>query len=158
MDRPFLIALYARRFELIAARPEFLGHDQTARIAHALTYEPPGELHLLDAAQMIGSSELDRLCGYAVALLNRADGSSGGLLDLLGVLDPDRICGIYFAVDRMRRAQLRRDPVWAFHVQQIEAEMPTALERLERLVTETPTSDVGYELARIDVQASGLSS
>jgi hypothetical protein len=107
---------------------------------------------------MIGSSELDRLCGYAVALLNRAGERCGQLLDLLGVLDPDRICGIYFAVDRKRRAQLRRDPVWSFHVQQIEAEMPTALERLERLVTEKPTSDVGYELARIDVQSSGLSS
>jgi hypothetical protein len=153
-----LIALYARRFALIAARPEFLQDHQPSRTTHALAQEPPGELHLLDAAQMIGSSELDRLCGYAVALVNQASEPCVQLLDLMGVLDPDRICGIYFAVDRMRRAQLRRDPVWAFHVQQIEAEMPSALERLERLVTETQTSEVGYELARIDVQASGLSS
>jgi hypothetical protein len=72
------------------------------------------------------------------------------MLDLLGVLDPDRICGIYFAVERMRRAQLRRDPAWAFHVQQVEAEMPAALAWLESLIETSQTSTVGYELARLD--------
>jgi hypothetical protein len=129
-----------------------LGHDQAGRVAHALTHEPPGELHLLDAAQMIGASQLDRLCGYAVALLNRAGQRCGQLLNLVGVLDPDRICGIYFAVSASRRDRLRRDPVWGYHVQQVEAEMPEALNGLRTLVERTPTSEVGYALARFDIQ------
>jgi len=101
---------------------------------------------------MIGSSELDRLCGYAVALLSRTGERCAHLLDLLGVLDPDRICAIYFAVSASRRDRLRRDPVWGYHVQQVEAEMPEALNGLRTLVERTPTSEVGYALARFDIQ------
>ena len=153
MDRAYLVALYTRRFALIAARPEFLRDDQQARATHALAEAPPGELPLLDAAQMIGSSELDRLCGYAVALLNSPGNFYRPILDLLGVLDPDRICGIYFALDSTRRGRLLRDPVWAFHVQQVEAQMPGATARLEALIRDTPTSKLGYTLARVDLGA-----
>ena len=143
--------MYARRFALIATRPEFLAHDRADRASQALSAEPPGELHLLDAAQVIGASELDRLCGYAVAVLSRPGVCTGPLLDALGVLDSDRICAMYFAVTSGRRRLLRKDPIWAYNVQQVESTMPEAVAAIAGLVADTPASELGYALARVDV-------
>ena len=158
MERALNIALLARRFALLARRREFLAVNPEHRVSHALTEDAPGPLHLLDAAQTIGASELDRLCAHAVLLLDSPGRPSAALLDVLGVLDPDRICAIYFALPPERRAGVLRDPCWAHHVQQVERDMPAAIAEVEELVAETPTSNLGYELARADMagyRASG---
>jgi hypothetical protein len=98
---------------------------------------------------MIGASDLDRLCGYAVTVICRADRKGlGPLLDVLGLLDADRLCAIYFALPPERQRVVRHDPVWAYQVQQVERAMPEAELRLSDLIDETPASEVAYELAR----------
>jgi hypothetical protein len=149
LRRAWTIAAYARRFALIARRSEFLASGADDRARHALAEAPPGPVTLFDAAQMIGSTELDRLCGYAVAVLSDPRGRSiAVLLDVLGVLDADRLSAVYFALPSERRKAVRRDPVWAYLVQQVEREIPDAQERLRELIDSTPTSELGYSLAR----------
>jgi hypothetical protein len=63
-------------------------------------------MHPLDAWLVINSSELDRLCGYAVSVLEKRAASD--ILDLLTELEPERICAISYAFPRRRRMQLLR--------------------------------------------------
>ena len=39
-------------------------------MARALPDDAPGYLPLLDAVQVVGSGETDRMCGYAIRLLS----------------------------------------------------------------------------------------
>jgi hypothetical protein len=154
--RAWNIAAYARRFALIARRPEFQIGDRSARAGHALTDGPPGPLPLFDAVSTIGASDLgasdlDRLCGYAVAVLRRGGRGMAMLLDVLGMLDADRLCAIYFALPPERRSAVRRDPIWGYHVQHLESEIPEAEWTLSELIEDTPASEVGYALAREDL-------
>jgi hypothetical protein len=63
-------------------------------VARALPDDAPGYLPLLDAVQIIGSNETDRMGGYAVRLLTRPNGRIAEILDLLSMLSPDRVCAI----------------------------------------------------------------
>ena len=55
--RAWEIAMNALRLALLTRRPEFL-LDRRTRAEHALADDvPPGALHLLDAAMVIGAAE-----------------------------------------------------------------------------------------------------
>jgi hypothetical protein len=98
-------------------------------------------------------TEVDRLCGYAVSLLGSVRGGQAPrlLLDCLGVLDPDRICAIYYALSREGRRVVEHDPAWSYHVQRVRPEMedPEALAWLEDPAFEEPMSDTARLLARV---------
>ena len=150
--RAFEVAANARRFRLLARRPEFLSPLRSARIHYALDDEI-GPTHLFDAAQLVGASVLDRFSGYVVALLNSSERRSvATLLDAIGILEPDRVAAIYFALKAEHRYEMRRDPACAYHVQQIEADVPAAETVLEEMLAATAeTSEVGYDVARLDL-------
>lgn len=121
-DRPLdpaSVALNARLYGLLAARPELLRRDTGERIDVAWTDDAPGSLVLLDRVLVVRATELDQLCGYAVLRLSKA--AVGPVLDVLGTLDPHRLLGIYFAVPEPRRAHLVRDGVWAYYASRIDA-------------------------------------
>jgi hypothetical protein len=140
----------ARRLALLAPRPEFL-LDRRMRVERALADDvPPGPLHLLDAAMVIGASELDRLCGYAVATIAASRQPLAVLLDVLGNLDPDRILAMHWALPPDRREAVMSDPVWAHHVHR-SPDLREEEANIRDLIDETPTSEIGYALARIDV-------
>lgn len=153
MVRAFRIALLARCYRLIARRPEFLSPERERRLAHALMHEAPGPLGLLDAALVANMTEVDRLCGYAVSLLEsyRGERASRLLLDCLGVLDPDRICAMYYALSRESRRVIELDPAWSYHVQRVRREMEDsgAFAWLEDPAFEEPMSETARLLARV---------
>jgi hypothetical protein len=136
--RGWEIAANARRYRLLARRPEFLSHDRAVRADHALSEDPPGELDLFDAVMAIGTSELDRFCGFAVALLNNPKRRSVvTLLDAIGILDPDRVAAIYFALEPNRRKVMRDDPACAYHVRQVERDFHASEVALEEMLVDT---------------------
>jgi hypothetical protein len=147
--RGWEIAANARRYRLLSRRPEFLSHSRVVRADHALSDESLPVLDLFDAVMAIGTSELDRFCGYAVALLNNPKRRSGPLLDAIGILDPDRVAAIFFALDPSRRKVMRDDPACAYHVQQVEQDYAESEEALEEMIAETGGTTVGYDLARV---------
>lgn len=111
---PLHVALYVRLFRLLADRPEFLTRDVGARIDAAWTDDKPGSLVLLDRVLVAHMSELDSLCGYAVAKLRAA--AAAPVLDVLGILEPERIVAMYCSLPPRRRGTVVRDAVWAYHV------------------------------------------
>lgn len=117
---PLAVAMHARLFRLLASRPELRHPDSVRRAESACDDQPPGHLCLLDRVLVVRASELDQLCGYAVALLNRS--APAAVLDLLGVLSPERMLGIYFALPAERRDCVRRDGPWAYHVARADAD------------------------------------
>jgi hypothetical protein len=78
-------------------------------------------MRALDATLVHQAGELDILCGYAVALLSRPAGRTAELLDLLGMLDPDHLLAVYFALPEDRRHAVMRDFVCAYHVHRAPA-------------------------------------
>lgn len=103
--------------------------------------EGPGRLSVLDAVLVSQTGQLDILCAYAVAMLRRPAARNAEVLDLLGMLDPDRIVGIYYALPEDRRHILTRDPVCAYHVQQAPGdEVATAMVELDWIDT-NPVSE-----------------
>jgi|GEM_PF-6195917 len=85
-----------------------------ARLGMAWTEEPPGSLPLLDRVLMMGSDELDRLCAYVLRHLRER--AEAAVLDVVGVLGPERLLAIYVNLPRRQQAAVLRDPVWAYHV------------------------------------------
>lgn len=62
------------------------------------------------------------MLGYAVAVMSHKGGRIAEVLDVLGMLNPDTICAVYYALPEERRATVTRDPVWAYHVAQLDLE------------------------------------
>jgi hypothetical protein len=116
VDRAYEIALLARAYRILARRPELWTHDRAERVRHALNDDGPGRLSALDAVLAFQTGKLDVLCAYAVAKLRRPGERNASVLDLLGMLDPNRIVAIYYALPDERRHVATRDPVWAYHV------------------------------------------
>jgi hypothetical protein len=141
-SRAIEVALWARRFRLLAERVELLREDAEERFAAATDRRSSGALNRIDTAQIAAADELDRMCGYAVRVLS-APGSRGSraLLDVLGVLDPDRICGMYYALPPDRRDVVLRDYVWAYHVERIKREMPAALAIVDELCIDADVAE-----------------
>ena len=136
MQREYRIALLARRFALLADRVEFARPDPAERVEATLRARRPIPLSLLDQAQIVGAGELDRLCGAAVRRLRSTGAGAPALLDVLGHLDADRLCGVYYATPEGRRGRLRQDGAWAYHVAQVEATMADALTEIEAIARE----------------------
>ena len=99
---------------------------------------------------VIGASELDRLCASAVATIAAGRRPLGVLLDVLGNLDPDRILAMYWALPPERREAVMSDPVWAYHVHR-SPDLRDEEANIRDLIDETPTSGIGYALARVDL-------
>ncbi|HET7571777.1 MAG TPA: hypothetical protein VFJ77_03810 [Gaiellaceae bacterium] len=116
MNRGYKIALLARAYRMLARRPELWTHDCAERLRHALTDDGPGRMSALDAVLVFQAGKLDVLCAYAVAILRRPGERNAKILDLLGMLDPDRIAAIYYALPDERRNIVKRDPAWAYHL------------------------------------------
>jgi hypothetical protein len=106
------IALLARTYTLLSERPEYLIADAGERIERVL--DPPLPLNSVDKTLLMAVTEIDRVCGYTVSLLRQR--MSKALLDGLGVMDPDRLVAIYYALPKNRRQHVRKDPVWAYHI------------------------------------------
>jgi hypothetical protein len=126
MNRGYKIALLARAYRILARRPELWTDDCPERVRHALTDDGPGRLSALDAVLVFQTGKLDVLCAYAVAMLHRPGARNAEVLDLLGMLDPDRIAAIYYALPEERRGVVTRDPVWAYHVHRAPGDEITA--------------------------------
>jgi hypothetical protein len=69
---------------------------------------------VLDRWLITQATELDEMCGYAVAKLRKM--AAAPLLDVLGVLDPERIVAMYYVLPERRRSAVLRDGFWAYHV------------------------------------------
>jgi len=128
------IAMWARLFRVLADRPDYLRHDLGERIERTAATASPS-LSPVDADLIAIASELDLLCGYAVSLLRSK--ASGSVLDLLGMLSPERLAAVALALPESRRETiLRRDPVWARAVAAID---PDTLEAANQLADDVDT-------------------
>jgi hypothetical protein len=143
------IVIRARLYRLLARRVEFAGGDRISRACRALSPEPTGPLHVLDAVSVIGAGELDQLCGYAVRLLSRKGKRTSELADLLGMLGPERVAAIWWALPADRRQTLERDPACGYHIGRFRDGLSTAERELEDLIEDTPTTDMGHELTAL---------
>lgn len=137
MRRAYKIAFLTHAYQLLARRPELGAYDACERLRHALTDEGPGRLSLLDAVLVLQAGRLDVICGYAVSMLSVPGARTAGVVDLLGMLDTDRIVAIYHALPAERRHVVTRDPVWAHHVHHAPTKaIEAALVALEWLDTD----------------------
>jgi hypothetical protein len=84
-----------------------------------------------DRTLILHAGELDRLCAYAVRSLTRH--APRAVLDVLGVLDPDRIVAMFYALPDGRRGRMQRDPVWGYHINQAPEDVPEAISEVERI-------------------------
>jgi hypothetical protein len=120
------VAFLARRFRLLADRPEWMLAHREELIERML--DRAVAVSELDRTLILHATELDRLCAYAVRVLSKR--SAKLLVDVLGVLNPDRIVAMYFALPVRRRGFMLRDPAWGYHV----TNMPPETERLVDVV------------------------
>ena len=127
------IAYLSRRFVLLADRPELCCTDKAELIERVLDMAVP--LSELDRTLVLHAGELDRLCAHAVRVLRVR--SVKPLLDVLGVLDPDRIAALYYALPLRRRGAMQRDPVWAWHVDHAPPGTEAAVAAVEALAVDT---------------------
>ena len=112
MDRGTNIAFKARLYMLLGKYPEYLIADPAERIDRAL--DAPIALGSLDLTLLAGATEIDRVCAHTVMVLRGE--ACKPLLDALGVMDPDRIVAMYYALPDYRRESVKNDVAWAFHV------------------------------------------
>lgn len=113
--------MQARCVAILADKPELRRHDARERVEIMLRDGGLGGVPTLDLVSVRHATEADILCGYAVEVLRRDGAKAKAVLDLLGVLHPDRLLAILWALPAERREAIRRkNPVWGFHAQQIE--------------------------------------
>lgn len=146
------VAMLARLYRLLADRPEYLRHDTAERYDRTDRAAAPnlGEVE----AELVGrSEEIDRFCGYAVGVLRRGGTGTAGLIDALGVLDPDRLAAVALALPDDRRATLvRSDPVWARAVADLDAGLLAQVEEVaDGINALTHKLDSGYRTTAGDV-------
>lgn len=109
------------------------------------------------------ADDIDRMCAHAVRVLSERP--SPPLFDVLGMLDPERVVAMYFALPKRRRFIALRDPVWAWQVQQVDEEaieqeiafwdaMPADIADPDHLAEREEMFQVGRESAR---RQAGLS-
>ncbi len=142
MDRAYRIAFLARRYRLLSERPQYLTSNRAELIERML--DAPVAVGDFDRSLILHSSEVDRLCAHAVRLLvHRAPAA---VLDMLGVLDADRIAGMYYALTPRRQAAVRRDPAWGYHLEHAPPETGEAVADLARLAEDV--QEITARLAR----------
>jgi hypothetical protein len=123
MDRTTRIAMLARLYVLLGRHPEFMTTN-TGEL-HDRVVDSPVPLNCVDKTLIMGATEVDRLCAHTVMVLRGQ--MSKPLLDAIGVMDPDRIVAMYFALPNRRRAQVKQDAAWAYHVEHAPPEMAEVL-------------------------------
>lgn len=127
MTSPVRIALLSRLYETLARRPDLLYADQAERVERVTNHEDVGPLPLLDVALLSEVKPIDRLCASAVVQLKAKGAPRQAILDLLAVLDADRLVAIASAVpEDVRRRVLRADPRLAGLVREVEQDMGEA--------------------------------
>lgn len=89
----------------------------------------------LDRSLILHAGELDRLCAHAVCILARR--AHAPVLDVLGALNPERLIAVYYALPQHRRAVVRRDPAWAYHIEHAPQGTAEAVADTQRLAQET---------------------
>ncbi len=104
----------------------------------------------LDSTLIEQADELDRLCGYAVRMLGRH--RNAAVLDLLGMLDGDRIVALYYALPPARRHATLGDSTWAYYVGRAPEDTDDALAAVADLAERTSTPWPA-EAERFDHQA-----
>lgn len=145
MDRAFRIAVLARRYWLLSERPQYLTSNRAELIECMLDAQVAvGDF---DRSLILHASEVDRLCAHAVRHL--AHRAPAAVLDMLGVLDPDRVVGMYYALTPKRQAAVRRDPAWGYHLEHAPPETGEAVAEVERLA-----EDVQATTARLARRAA----
>lgn len=137
MKREHRIAILARRFRVVASRNEFMRPDPGERVEATLRERRAIPLSRFDQAQVIGAGELDRICAASVRRLSAYTKGQVALLDVLGFMEPDRVCAIYYALPKPMRKHLHRDGVWDYQVAQVEAGMPEAVAEIDALAHES---------------------
>jgi hypothetical protein len=139
--RSWTIAGNARRFRLLARR---LNQTRSERKAQALDNESP--LALYDVALVAGASELDKLCAQAVETIAAGGQGIGRVLDLLSVLEGDRIVAMYLALEERRHVVLH-NPTWARYVH--DADLAEIAEAAADIGDhDVPMTPLGRALAR----------
>lgn len=116
-ERALGIALKARLYRLLAERPDFSRADPAERIAATSAGQRALPLGRLDQVLIDRADETDLMCGCAVRKLRDGGHGQAGVLDVLGMLSPDRILAMYYALPpERRRTVTRTDGVWSYHV------------------------------------------
>jgi hypothetical protein len=129
------VALLARRFTLLADHVELLRSDRIERVGVMLR-DSGHAANALDLELVGTAGSLDQICGYALRRLRRT-GAAGlaAVLDVLGMLPPNHLLGLLYALPLARREAVRKlDGVWDHHAHEIEEQMPDALGEVERIV------------------------
>jgi hypothetical protein len=143
MGRAYRIAFMARLFRLLSERPEYLTANRAEVIKRMLDAQVAiGEF---DRTLILHASELDRLCAHAVRSL--AQCAPAAVLGVLGVLHPDRLAAMYYALPESRRESVRRDPAWAYQIEHAPPGTAEAVAEVERLAEDT--QQVTARLARL---------
>ena len=127
MDRAYKIAFLARRYRLLSERPELLTADRAELVERIIA--SPVTIGEFDRSLILHTSELDRLCVHAVRVLTQR--ASAPVLDVLGVLDGDRLAAMYYALPESRRASVRRDVAWSYNVEQAPEGVGEAILEIE---------------------------
>lgn len=128
MDRALRIALLARRFSILARRPDLLYADRAGKLERFYDSMEPRTPLLKQL--VLESDETDRLCALAVVMLNRKGMRRGELCELLSALDPDRIVAIAYALPwsaRRRWDFLCQQAEWSREVSGIEEDIEQAM-------------------------------
>jgi hypothetical protein len=161
-------ALLARRFTLLAEQVELMRHDPCERVEVMLRDRGRGT-NDLDLGLVRSAGELDLVCAYALRRLHDPQ-EQAAVLDVLGIVPADHLLGILYALTESRREEVRRlDGVWNYHAQQYEAELPAALDEVERIrqlcdggerarIAAELTSEELNELEQFDRATLGLSA
>jgi hypothetical protein len=147
MEAAYKIAFLARRYRLLSERPEFLTANRAELIERLLA--SPVTVGALDRSVILHTSELDRLCAHAVYVLTRRGHKP--VLDVLSVLGPERLAAMYYALPENRRAIVRRDLAWAYHVDHAPPGVEEALAEFAQLAESTQQTSAA--LARLDALA-----
>jgi hypothetical protein len=113
MKRAANIAALARRYQVLAKRPDVLYPDDAEqRVDRAIAANlPPLDVFLVALAD-----ETDRACANGVRLLRETDDPKRerAILDELSVLGSDYLLAFYFALPPDRKAVAEGHPVWRY--------------------------------------------
>jgi hypothetical protein len=145
----YVIAAHARRFALLADRPDLLYPEPGQRAERVLADDTKAPL---DVMLIGGADETDRVCAAAVATLKHDAPQTKPVLSLLSVLPAEYLLGIYHALPVERRGQCGMDTVWAYHLRRIPDGIEAAQEALRELA-ELDLADVPEQLLEADEAA-----
>ncbi|HEX4483523.1 MAG TPA: hypothetical protein VH081_07015 [Solirubrobacteraceae bacterium] len=123
MDRTTRIAMLARLYMLLGRHPEFMTTNTGELVSRVM--DAPVPLNSVDKTLVMGATEIDRLCAHTVMVLRGQ--MSRSLLDVIGILDPDRIVAMYYALPDRHRNQVKKDAAWGYHVEHAPPELADVL-------------------------------